>query len=72
MKENANANGPVVTVGSLHHLTMSCSPSARGDTRTADAAAMQALDEQWPATAGKDDLRGANYDLPAPAPETKK
>jgi len=39
-------------------LNTSCSPSANGDSRTADAAAIQALDEQWSATAAKNDLAG--------------
>src|SRR5437016_14558714 len=37
-------------------LTTSCAPSATGDTRAADAAAIQALDEQWSAAAARNDL----------------
>ena len=41
-------------------ITMiSCGPVALPDTRAADAAAIQALDEQWSATANKNDLEGA-------------
>src|SRR5215831_8544490 len=36
----------------------SCAPSAPTDTRAADAAAIQALDEQWSATAAKNDVDG--------------
>jgi len=39
-------------------LTWSCTPSAAPDTRAADAAAIQATDEQWSATAAKNDLAG--------------
>jgi ketosteroid isomerase-like protein len=39
-------------------LTTSCAPSAPVDRRTTDAAAIQALDEQWSATAAKNDLAG--------------
>jgi uncharacterized protein (TIGR02246 family) len=39
-------------------LTISCSAPATGDNRAADAAAIQALDEQWSATAAKNDLEG--------------
>ena len=37
---------------------VSCAPSATGDRRAADASAIQALDEQWSATAAKNDLEG--------------
>jgi len=39
-------------------LMASCAPSAPVDTRAADAAAIQALDEQWSATAARNDLTG--------------
>jgi uncharacterized protein (TIGR02246 family) len=39
-------------------LTTSCAPSAPVDNRAADAAAIQALDEQWSATASRNDLTG--------------
>jgi uncharacterized protein (TIGR02246 family) len=39
-------------------LTTSCAPSAPVDNRAADAAAIQALDEQWSATAARQDLTG--------------
>ena len=35
-----------------------CSPTAPLDSRAADASAIQALDEQWSATAAKNDLEG--------------
>jgi len=39
-------------------LLTSCSPSANTDNRAADAAAIRSLDEQWSATAAKNDLDG--------------
>ncbi len=39
-------------------LTISCGPSAVVDNREAGAAAIRALDEQWSATAAKNDLAG--------------
>jgi ketosteroid isomerase-like protein len=39
-------------------LNVSCAPSASVDSRAADAAAIQALDEQWSATAARNDLAG--------------
>jgi hypothetical protein len=39
-------------------LITSCSPSVTADSRAADAAAIQALDGQWSATAAKNDLAG--------------
>lgn len=39
-------------------LSSSCAPTAAPDTRAADEAAIRALDEQWSATAGKNDLDG--------------
>jgi uncharacterized protein (TIGR02246 family) len=39
-------------------LSTSCAPSAPVDSRAADAAAIQALDEQWSATAARNDLAG--------------
>jgi uncharacterized protein (TIGR02246 family) len=37
-------------------LTTSCAPSAGGDSSLADAAAIRALDEQWSATAARNDV----------------
>lgn len=39
-------------------VATSCAPSATADNRAADAAAIQALDEQWSATAAKNDVDG--------------
>jgi uncharacterized protein (TIGR02246 family) len=39
-------------------LTTSCAPSAPVDSRAADALTIQALDEQWSATAARNDLTG--------------
>jgi uncharacterized protein (TIGR02246 family) len=39
-------------------VATSCAPSATGDNRAADASAIQALDEQWSATAARNDLEG--------------
>ena len=39
-------------------LTTSCGPSANVDSRAADIAALQRLDEQWSATAARNDLEG--------------
>ena len=39
-------------------LLTSCAPPAPVDSHAADAAAIQALDEQWSATAAKNDLAG--------------
>lgn len=39
-------------------LATSCAPSTPVDTRATDAAAIQALDEQWSATAARNDLAG--------------
>ena len=39
-------------------LASSCAPSTVPDTRAADEAAIRALDEQWSATAAKNDLDG--------------
>ena len=39
-------------------VATSCAPSATADHRAADASAIQALDEQWSATAAKNDLDG--------------
>src|ERR1022692_1656077 len=39
-------------------VATSCAPSATGDGRAADASAIQALDEQWTATAARNDLDG--------------
>ena len=39
-------------------VATSCAPSVTDDHRAADASAIQALDEQWSATAAKNDLDG--------------
>jgi hypothetical protein len=39
-------------------VATSCAPSATSDGRAADASAIQALDEQWSATAARNDLEG--------------
>jgi ketosteroid isomerase-like protein len=39
-------------------VATSCAPSATGDSRSADASAIQGLDEQWSATAARSDLAG--------------
>ena len=39
-------------------VATSCGPSATSDSGPADAAAIQALDEQWSATAAKNDVEG--------------
>jgi len=39
-------------------LTTSCAPSTPVDSHAAEAAAIQALDEQWSATAARNDLEG--------------
>jgi uncharacterized protein (TIGR02246 family) len=39
-------------------VATSCAPSATSDSRSADASAIQALDEQWSATAARNDLEG--------------
>ena len=39
-------------------VATSCAPSATGDSRAADASAIRALDEQWSATAARNDLEG--------------
>jgi ketosteroid isomerase-like protein len=39
-------------------VATSCAPSATSDSRAADASAIQALDEQWSATAARNDLEG--------------
>lgn len=39
-------------------VAMSCAPSSTGDNRAAEASAIQALDEQWSATAARNDLEG--------------
>ena len=46
-------------------LTTSCGPSANVDSRAADIAALQRLDEQWSATAARNDLlRGPSRSMP--------
>lgn len=39
-------------------LITSCAPHAVPDTRAADETAIRSLDEQWSATAAKNDLEG--------------
>jgi ketosteroid isomerase-like protein len=39
-------------------VAMSCAPTAAVDSRAADTSAIQALDEQWSATAARNDLDG--------------
>ena len=39
-------------------VATSCFPSATGNKRGADVSAIQALDEQWSATAARNDLEG--------------
>lgn len=39
-------------------VTTSCAPSVTGDSRASDGSAIQALDEQWSATAARNDLEG--------------
>jgi len=39
-------------------VAISCAPSATSDSRAIDASAIQALDEQWSATAARNDLEG--------------
>jgi uncharacterized protein (TIGR02246 family) len=39
-------------------VATSCGPSGTADNRAADASAIQALDEQWSATAARNDLDG--------------
>ena len=39
-------------------VATSCAPSATSDSRAADASAIQALDEQWSATAARNDIEG--------------
>ncbi len=48
---------PLVVILSIF-VTMSCAPAPPADTRAADAVAIQALDEQWSATAAKNDVDG--------------
>ena len=46
----------LVTVSAF--VAPSCAPSGTVDSRAADASAIQALDEQWSATAARNDLEG--------------
>jgi uncharacterized protein (TIGR02246 family) len=39
-------------------VATSCAPSVTGDDRASDASAIQALDEQWSATAARNDVEG--------------
>jgi ketosteroid isomerase-like protein len=50
--------GIVLVLISCAFVGTSCGPSATSDTSAAEAAAIQALDEQWSATAAKNDLEG--------------
>jgi hypothetical protein len=47
-----------LTLITLALLASSCAPPTVPDTRAADEAAIRALDEQWSATAAKNDLDG--------------
>src|ERR1043165_5248304 len=50
---------PLVLVPTATALVIaSCGPSGRPDKRASDASALRALDEQWAAAAGKNDLDG--------------
>lgn len=55
---------PVVTkwllifLTSFVFVTTSCAPSVQGDSRAAEEAKLRALDEQWSATAARNDLEG--------------
>jgi hypothetical protein len=50
--------GVLLVLISCAFAATSCGPSATSDTSATDAAAVQALDEQWSATAAKNDLEG--------------
>jgi ketosteroid isomerase-like protein len=39
-------------------VTTSCAPSTQGDSRAAEEAKLRALDQQWSATAARNDLEG--------------
>ena len=45
-------------------VATSCAPSTTSDSRAADASAIQALDEQWSATAARNDLEGTVASMP--------
>jgi len=51
-------SGVLLVLFSCAFVAASCGPSATSDSGAADAAAIRALDEQWSATAAKDDLEG--------------
>ena len=70
--------GVVLALIAAAFVATSCGPTATSDSGAADAAAIQALDEQWSATAAKNDVDGtvAFYAddavlLPANAPITR-
>jgi len=50
--------GVLIVLISCVFVATSCGPSATSDSGATDAAAIQALDEQWSATAAKNDLEG--------------
>ncbi len=50
--------GALLVLISSAFVATSCGPSAVSDSGAADAAAIQALDEQWSATAAKNDVDG--------------
>ena len=50
--------GVLLVVVSSAFVATSCGPSATSDSGAADVAAIQALDEQWSATAAKNDVEG--------------
>jgi uncharacterized protein (TIGR02246 family) len=51
-------SGVLLVLFSCGLVATSCGPSATSDSGAADAAAIRALDEQWSATAAKNDLEG--------------
>jgi hypothetical protein len=50
--------GVLVVLISYAFVATSCGPPATSDSSAADAAAIRALDEQWSATAAKNDVDG--------------
>jgi uncharacterized protein (TIGR02246 family) len=51
-------SGVLLVLFSCVFVAASCGPSATSDSSAADAATIQALDEQWSAAAAKNDLEG--------------
>src|SRR5689334_23786420 len=45
-------------LASFAFVMTSCAPSTQGDSRAAEEAKLRALDEQWSATAARNDLEG--------------